>query len=98
MSAPSCTSAAFTVGKRAKASTVGAAGRVVLQFVPVDLSLQPAYAGVSAVVAGMIAISKGKLHQLFSAGELSSVRSGRSRREPQRFLREYVDRLISEAA
>jgi len=49
-------------------------------------------------VAGMLAISKSKVHQLLSAGELSSVRIGRSRRVPQRFLREYVDRLINQAA
>ena len=49
-------------------------------------------------VAGMIAISKSRVHELLSAGELSSDRIGRSRRAPQRFFREYVDRLINQAA
>ena len=51
-----------------------------------------------AEVADLFGISKSKLYQLLSHGELESILIGRCRRVPVEAVKAYLDRLKDEAA
>lgn len=46
-------------------------------------------------VARVLMLSRSKTYELMASGELKSVKIGKSRRIPQRFLDEYVDGLCA---
>lgn len=48
-------------------------------------------------VASVLMLSQSKTYEMLARGEIPSVKIGWSRRIPQAFLNEYVDRLCAQA-